>query len=75
MGTKITTKFQTTIPSNVRNFLGVKSGEELDWHIVKGMVVIDTFNDIKNPVEFLTNQFKLDLDAVELVKESNEDFR
>ena len=75
MGTKITSKFQTTIPSEVRKFLEVKSGKELDWHIVKGMVVVDTLNDIKNPVEFLTSQIKLDVDAVEIVKESREDFR
>ncbi len=30
---------------------------------------------LKHPVSFLTSQIKLDLDAVELVKEAREDFR
>lgn len=75
METKITSKFQTTIPKNVRKFLGVVAGKELGWHIVKGMVVVDTASNIENPVEFLTSQIKLDFDAVKLVKESREDFK
>jgi|TARA_B100001971_G_C18123536_1_gene500738 bifunctional DNA-binding transcriptional regulator/antitoxin component of YhaV-PrlF toxin-antitoxin module len=74
MGTKITSKFQATIPRNVRKFLGIESGKELEWHIVKGMVVVDTLHEIENPVKFLTSQVTLDLDAVELVKESKNDF-
>lgn len=30
---------------------------------------------IRNPVRFLTSQIKLDLDAVELVREAREDFK
>lgn len=74
METKITSKFQTTIPVKVRKFLGVKSGKELEWYIVKGMVVVDTSRKIENPVEFLTSQIKIDKDAVKLVKEAREEF-
>ncbi len=70
METRITTKFQTTIPRKVRKFLGVKAGKELEWYIVKGMVVVDTAREIDKPVEFLTSQIKLDKDAVELVREA-----
>lgn len=40
--TRVTRKFQTTIPKTVRKNLGVKSGEKVTWHIVRNMVVIDT---------------------------------
>jgi bifunctional DNA-binding transcriptional regulator/antitoxin component of YhaV-PrlF toxin-antitoxin module len=73
METKITSKFQTTIPRKVRKFLGAKPGKEVEWNIVKGMVVVDVAREIENPVEFLTSQIKLDIDAVELVKEARED--
>lgn len=72
--TKITSKYQTTIPGDVREFLDVKSGKEIEWCIVKGMVVVDTPKKIKNPVEFLTSQTKINIDAVKLVKEVREDF-
>jgi len=73
--TKVTTKYQTTIPEEVRKFLGAEAGKEVEWNIVKGMVVVDVARKVKNPVKFLTSQIKLNLDAVKLVKESREDFR
>ena len=72
--TKITSKFQTTIPKKVREFLGVEAGKELEWYIIKNMVIVDKFKSIKNPIQFLTTQIKLNLDAVKLVKESRADF-
>jgi len=72
--TKVTTKYQTTIPQEIRKYLSVKPGKEVEWHIVKGMVVVDTPMKVKNPVRFLTSQIKLDIDAVKLVKEAREDF-
>jgi len=72
--TKVTPKYQTTIPRKVREYLGIKPGEEVEWYIVKGIVVVDASRKIKNPVDFLTSQTKLDLDAVKLVKEAREDF-
>lgn len=73
--TKITSKFQTTIPQEVRKFLDVKPGKEVEWCIVKGMVVVDVARKVKEPVKFLTSQIRLDIDAVKLVKEAREDFR
>ena len=72
--TKITSKYQTTVPKEVREFLGVEAGKELEWHIVKNMVVVDKFSPIKKPVRFLTTQTKLDIDAVKLVKKARADF-
>ena len=72
--TKITTKYQTTIPKDVRKYLGVKPGKEVEWHIVKGMVVVDAPKKMKNPVEFLTSQTRLDIDAVKLVRKARDEF-
>lgn len=74
MKTKITSKFQTTIPRDVRNFLNVESGKEVEWHIVKGMVFVDAMKKMNHPVRFLTSQIKLDLNAVKLVREAREEF-
>lgn len=73
--TKVTQKYQTTIPKEVRKYLNIRAGKEVRWHVVKGMVIIDTHKKISHPVKFLTSQTKLDMDAVKLVKESREDFR
>jgi len=55
--------------------LGVESGKEVEWNIVKSMVIVDVARRIQNPVKFLTSQIRLNLDAVKLVRESREDFR
>lgn len=73
--TKITSKFQTTIPKEIRKFLNVESGKEVEWCIVKGIVVVDVARKIKNPVQFLTSQIKLNIDAVKLTREAREDFK
>jgi bifunctional DNA-binding transcriptional regulator/antitoxin component of YhaV-PrlF toxin-antitoxin module len=73
--TKVTSKYQTTIPEKVRKILKVKPGQEVEWYVVRGIVVLDTSRKMKNPVSFLTSQIKLDLDAVKLVREAREDFR
>lgn len=72
--TRITVKGQTTVPQKIRKFLGVKSGEDVEWHVVKSMVVVDKPRKIKDPVKFLTSQIKLDLDAVRLVRSVREEF-
>ncbi len=72
--TKVTSKFQTTIPSGIRDFLGVKPGNEVEWHLVRGMVVVDSARKIEHPVKFLTTQITLDIDAVKFVKSAREDF-
>lgn len=72
--TKVTTKYQTTIPRRIRKKLKVSSGGEVFWHVVKEFVIIDTHKRIKDPVGFITSKIKLDLDAVKLVNESRAGF-
>ncbi len=71
--TKITTKYQTTIPNEVRGLLGVRPGDSVNWHTLRGMVIVDANKSIKDPVKFLTSQIECDFDAVELVKSSREE--
>ena len=73
--TKLTVKYQTSIPPHARHFLGVKPGETVEWHMLKGMVVVSHTKKIKDPVHFLTSQVTLDLNAVELVRGAREDVR
>ena len=72
--TKVTTKYQTTIPRKVREYLNLKPGKGVEWSVVKAMVIVDTPKKMKNPVKFLTSQTKLDVDAVKLVRQSRDDF-
>ncbi len=76
-GTKVTSKYQTSIPKEVRKFLGVEPGKEVEWNIVRGMVVVDAKNKVENPVKFLTSQVKtrINLDAVKLVHEARNEFK
>ena len=73
--TKVTTKFQTTIPSKIRKVLGVKAGGEVEWHVIKEMVIVDATKKIENPVKFLTSQIKVNINAAKLVRETREEFR
>ena len=70
--TTITTKYQTTIPKKIRKVLKVRPGEKAVWHLVKGLVFVDTHKKIKNPVEVITSKIKLNLDAVKLVEEARQ---
>ena len=73
--TKVTRKFQTTIPKGIRKNLDVKPGQKVTWHIVRNLIVVDTHKKMRDAVKFLTSQTQLDLDAVNLVREAREDFR
>ena len=74
--TRVTQKYQTTIPKEVRKYLKVKPKETVTWHVVRSMVVVDSHKKVADPVKFLTSQVKtpLDLDAVKLVRETREQF-
>jgi len=72
--TKVTEKYQTTIPKHIRQVLKVKPGETVEWYIIQGMVVLRKPVKLEKPVEFLTSQTRLDVDAVKLVRETREEF-
>jgi len=67
--------FEKFVNIEIFKILGVKPGEEVEWSIVKGMVVVDVKRKMERPVKFLTSQIKLNLDAAKLVRESRDEFR
>ena len=73
--TSVTKKYQTTIPKEIRKVLGVEAGQDVEWHVVKSMVVVHKKEKFKDPVKFLTSQIKLDIDAVKLVKEARDEMK
>ena len=74
--TRVTRKYQTTIPKEIRKYLKVKPKETVTWHVIRSMVVVDTHKKVADPVGFLTSQLKtpLTMDAVKLVNETREEF-
>jgi len=72
--TRVTSKYQTTIPREIRKRLGVKAGSEVGWHTVREFVMVDAHKAIKNPVAFLTSQIREGADAVKLVRRAREEF-
>ncbi|MHA1839864.1 MAG: AbrB/MazE/SpoVT family DNA-binding domain-containing protein [Candidatus Ranarchaeia archaeon] len=73
MKSTVTSKFQATVPKEIREKLDLKPGDSLEWRIVREFVVVNVPRKIKNPVEFLSSQIELDLDAVKLVQEVREE--
>jgi len=76
--TRVTRKYQTTIPKEIRKYLKVKPRETVTWHVLRGMVVVDSHRKVVDPVGFLTSQIKtrrrMNVDAVRLVNESRKEF-
>ena len=64
----VTQKYQATIPKSIRRELGIKPGEQVTWHVLRSMVVVDAHKKIKDPVHFLTSQIRDTHDAVKLVR-------
>ncbi len=74
--TKVTRKFQITIPKPIREALGIKVGDEIIIKLEGQKIVLIPKSRIKDPLAVLLNIFdkQIDLDAVKLVEESwNED--
>lgn len=71
---KLTSKYQATIPKHIRRVLKAKPGEEISWHVVRGMVMVQVPPKIKDPIKVLTsNGISSNLDAVKLVREVREE--
>ena len=71
--TKITEKYQTTVPAEIRKVLGIKPGQEVEWYVMRGRAMLEAPRKIQKPTKFLTGQIKLGVDAVELVRKAREE--
>jgi bifunctional DNA-binding transcriptional regulator/antitoxin component of YhaV-PrlF toxin-antitoxin module len=72
--TRITQKYQTAIPKEVRKHLK-KPKDTVMWHVSREMVVVDSHKKMEDPVGFLTSQLRkgVTLDAVKLVRKTREE--
>ena len=69
--TKVTSKNQTTIPKQIRKFLGIKPGEEVEWLILDDKVVLRAKRRYENPLEVIeTLQIDTEKDIKTLRKET-----
>jgi AbrB family looped-hinge helix DNA binding protein len=71
--TKVTRKYQITIPKNVRKALGINIGDTLKIKIEGNKIILEPIKPIlNNPVEYLSNLSKeqTNINAVRLVEES-----
>jgi len=75
--TKVTRKYQITIPKNIRKALKISIGDTLKIKIEKNRIMLEPVKPIiADPVEYLSglSKKKTKIDAVKLVEESwNED--
>ena len=51
--TKLTSKNQTTIPKQIRKFLGIKPGEKVEWIIEGNRVILRAKKRYENPLEII----------------------
>lgn len=67
--TKLTSKFQTTVPLDIRKFLEINKGEEIDWKIEGNRVVVGKYLRFENPLDVIKNiQIRSNESAVKLKK-------
>ncbi len=71
--TRMTTKYQATVPKYIRDALGLHAGQELEWHLLKTVVVVNAKPAIKDPIKVLLSGPRIRVDAVKLVKEAREE--
>jgi AbrB family looped-hinge helix DNA binding protein len=74
--TRLTEKSQTTVPKHIRELLGVRPGDEVEWTVVGDQVVLDSRKRVERPMEvFRREQRTVEIDAVRLVRRVREELR
>ncbi len=66
---KVSSKYQITIPKDIRKALGIEAGDKLYVGREDGKLVLRPLPKIKNPTENLYGSVEGDRDAVEAVRE------
>ncbi len=66
---KISSKYQITIPKDVREALGLEAGDRLYVGCEGGKLVLRPLPKVRNPTEKLYGSVKSEKDAVEAVRE------
>lgn len=69
--TKLTSKNQTTIPEEIRKFLGITPGEKVEWVIEGDKVILRAKKRYEDPLEVIkTLQIDTEKDVKTLRKEA-----
>lgn len=66
---KLSSKYQITIPKDVRESLGLEAGDRLYIGHEGGKLVLHPLPKVRNPTEKLYGSVKSEKDAVEAVRE------
>jgi len=69
---KLSTKYQITIPKDVREALGLAAGDKLYVGREDGKLVLRPLPKVKDPTEKLYGSVRGDKDAVEAIREFRE---
>ncbi len=73
--TKITEKGQTSIPSHLREELGIEPGDEVIWSFEGHRLIVEPKKLFKKPLEELKKlRFKSKKSALELTQDAEEEF-
>lgn len=72
--TKLTSKNQTTVPEQIRKFLGIEPGEKVEWVIEGDKVILRAKKRYKNPLEVIrTLQIDTEKDIQTLRREAEDE--
>jgi len=66
---KVSSKYQITIPKDLRETLGIEAGDQLYVAQEGGKLVLRPLPKVMNPTEKLYGSVRSDKDAVEAVRE------
>ncbi|MDI6640426.1 MAG: AbrB/MazE/SpoVT family DNA-binding domain-containing protein [Methanocellales archaeon] len=70
MSSKVTEKYQVTIPKDIRKEIGIKRGDEVQFTREDDKIVMFVKPKIKDPVKFLWGLAPSKKEAVELVRKA-----
>ena len=75
--TKVTRRYQITIPKSIRKRLRIRIGDRLPIASEKGKIVIEVGSNVTDPTAYLwgLSKRKANIDAVELVRRTRRGVR
>ena len=53
---RVTSKYQATVPADIRAALGVKAGDQLAWEVRDGMATVRRHGAVSSPVTVVDSQ-------------------
>lgn len=72
MYVKLSSKYQITIPKDIREKIGLEAGDKLFVSQEGDKIILSTISKVKSPTKLLYGSIKSDKDAVEEVRKFRE---